>query len=58
LRAIVERVMEDIRFDPQSWGAYRVTEARVRGGQPEFDKFGLPRVAPLRSRVVRRSASG
>ncbi len=58
LRAIVERVMEPILFDPQPWGTYKISEATVRGDQPEFDKFGLPRLPPLRSRVTRRSVGG
>jgi ATP-dependent Clp protease ATP-binding subunit ClpX len=29
-----------------------------RGGEPEFDKFGLPSAARLKSRVARRSAGG
>ena len=58
LRAIVERVVEGILFDPQPWGTYRITEGTVRGGQPEFNKIGLPKLPPLRSRVAGRSASG
>jgi hypothetical protein len=50
--------MEGILYDPQPRGTYRITEATVKGGQPEFDKFGLLRVAPLRSRAARRSAGG
>ena len=58
LRAIVERVVEPILFDPKPWATYRITEATVRGGEPECDLYGLPRVAPLGHRVVRRSAGG
>jgi ATP-dependent Clp protease ATP-binding subunit ClpX len=57
LRAVVERVVEDILFDPKPWKTYLVTEEAVRGGQVRvLDYGGLP-TAPLRSRLGRRSAS-
>ena len=42
LRAVVERVLEPVLFDPKPWTTYRITEATVRGGEPEYDPFGLP----------------
>jgi hypothetical protein len=54
----VERVVEAILFDLEPWVTCRITEATVRAGEPEFDKFGLPSAAPLKSRVARRSVGG
>lgn len=53
LRAIVERVVEGILFDPQPWTTYHVTEATVRGEEPEVYYLGLPSRAPLRHRLRR-----
>ncbi len=39
LRAIVERVLEPVLFDPERWVNYRVTEASVRGGAVEVFRF-------------------
>ncbi|AMV40222.1 ATP-dependent Clp protease ATP-binding subunit ClpX [Planctomyces sp. SH-PL62] len=58
LRAVVERVLEPVLFDPRPWTTARITEATVRGGEVEYDPFGLPGAAPLRHRIVRRSATG
>ncbi len=58
LRAVVERVVEPILFDPKPWATYRITEATVRGGEPECEPFGLPRIAPLHHRVARRPMGG
>lgn len=58
LRAIVEQVVEPILFDPKPWATYRITEVTVRGGEPECDFYGLPRIAPLRHRVERRPMGG
>jgi len=58
LRAVVEHVLEPVLFDPRPWTTIRITEATVRGGEPEHDPFGLPGAAPLRRRMERRSASG
>jgi ATP-dependent Clp protease ATP-binding subunit ClpX len=58
LRAVVERVLEPVLFDPRPWVTTRITEATVRGGEPEYDPFGLPEAAPLRRRVARRTAGG
>ena len=67
LRAIVERVLEPVLFDPKPWTTARITEATVRGGEVgKLDFFGLPAAppkpaspaAPLRHRIGRRSAGG
>jgi ATP-dependent Clp protease ATP-binding subunit ClpX len=58
LRAVVERVLEPVLFDPRPGMACRVTEATVRGGPPEYDLFSFPRAAPLRHRLARRPAAG
>ncbi len=58
LRSIVERVVEPILFDLEPWATYRITEATVRGGEPECDTLVLPRVAPLHHRIARRPMGG
>ena len=64
LRAVVEGVLEPVLFDPRAWVTYRISEATVRGGVPEFDFLGVPGwppvkpespAAPLRHRVARRA---
>ena len=55
LRAVVEAVLEPVLFDPRPWVTYRITEATVRGGEREYDLFGLPGAAPLRTRLARRA---
>jgi ATP-dependent Clp protease ATP-binding subunit ClpX len=57
LRAIVERVLEPILFEPRPWMTCRITEATVLGDEPEYSIFGLAQAAPLRSRIMRRSAT-
>ncbi|QDV36877.1 ATP-dependent Clp protease ATP-binding subunit ClpX [Tautonia plasticadhaerens] len=59
LRAILERVMEPVLFDPRPWACYVVTEAAVRGGDVEVIP-GMPGLglAPLRARVAGRTAGG
>jgi ATP-dependent Clp protease ATP-binding subunit ClpX len=58
LRAVVEAVLEPILFEPRPWITTRITEATVRGGEPQYDLFSMPGAAPLRHRIVRRSATG
>jgi len=53
LKAVVEQVLEPVLFDPRPWTTTRITEATVRGGEVEYDPFGLPGAAPLRSRLRR-----
>jgi ATP-dependent Clp protease ATP-binding subunit ClpX len=55
LRSVVERVLEPVLLDPKPWMTCRITEATVRGGEPEYDPFGLPCAAPLRTRLTRRA---
>jgi len=55
LRAVVERVLEPVLFDPRPWTTARITEATVRDGEVEYDPFGPPGAAPLRSRLARRA---
>jgi len=57
LRAIVERVLEPVLFDPKPV-TYTITEATVRGAEPEFHLFGPSLAAPLRHRLARRPAAG
>lgn len=57
LRAIVERVLENILFDPQPV-TYTITEATMRGAEPEQHLFGPNPNAPLRHRLARRPAAG
>ena len=58
LRAVVERILEPVLFDPKPWMTTRITEETVRGGEPEYDLFSLPSTAPLRHRLARRPAAG
>lgn len=58
LKSVVEGVLEPVLFDPRPWTTARITEATVRGGEVEYDAFGLPGAAPLRHRVARRTAGG
>jgi ATP-dependent Clp protease ATP-binding subunit ClpX len=67
LRAVVEAVLEPVLFDPRPWVTYRITEAAVRGGEPEMADLGLPGwsaveqanpALPLRHRLGRKSALG
>lgn len=39
LRAIIERALEPILYDPEPWVDYRVTEESVRGGVVEVFRF-------------------
>jgi ATP-dependent Clp protease ATP-binding subunit ClpX len=61
LRAIVERVLEPVLFDPERWVNYRVTEESVRGGAVGVFRFSDlldDEVPPLRRRMAeRRSGS-
>ncbi|OJW07455.1 MAG: ATP-dependent protease ATP-binding subunit ClpX [Planctomycetales bacterium 71-10] len=54
LRAIVERVLEPVLFDPEPWLDYRVTEESVRGGEVEEMRL-FDDAAPLRRPLARRS---
>jgi ATP-dependent Clp protease ATP-binding subunit ClpX len=58
LRAVVEAVLEPVLFEPRPWMTCRITEATVRGDQPECVPFGLQRHAPLHHRVARRPMGG
>ncbi len=61
LRAIVERVLEPVLFDPERWVNYRVTEESVRGGDVEVLRFSDlldlfdDEAPPLRHRMTRRA---
>jgi len=57
LRAVVERVLEPVLFDPKPV-TYTITEATVRGAEPEHHPFGPSPAAPLRHRLARRPAAG
>jgi ATP-dependent Clp protease ATP-binding subunit ClpX len=60
LRAIVERVLEPVLFDPERWVNYRVTEESVRGGVVEVFRFSDllslidAEAPPLRGHMARR----
>ncbi len=58
LRSIVERVVEDILYDPKRWASYVVTEEAVHGGEVQVADFLSRLKAPLGDRVARRSAGG
>ena len=57
LRAIVERVLEPVLFDPERWVSYRVAEESVRGGVVEVFRFSDlfdDDAPPLRHRMAGR----
>ncbi len=61
LRAIVERVLEPVLFDPERWVSYRVAEESVRGGDVEVLRFSDlldlidDEAPPLRGHMARRA---
>ncbi len=58
LRSVVERVVEELLFDPRPGVTYLLTEGAVHGGNVRvLDYGGLP-AAPLRARIARRAAGG
>lgn len=61
LRAIVERVLEPVLYDPELWVSYRVTEESVRGGDVEVIRFSDlldlidDEAPPLRRHMARKA---
>ncbi|WP_165247986.1 ATP-dependent Clp protease ATP-binding subunit ClpX [Paludisphaera soli] len=58
LRAIVERVLEPVLYDPEPWVSYTITEETVRGGPVEVFRFSdlcVDESAPLRHRMIGRA---
>jgi ATP-dependent Clp protease ATP-binding subunit ClpX len=55
LRAIVERVLEPVLFDPEPWVDYRVTEESIRDGTVGAFRPFDDESAPLRRHMARRA---